>query len=101
MSLIKLAMQPLVIINKTDPNAGSSKTLNAKNVSAAVVGGTTGFALKEGIEKLPGFNKNIMSHRYGSRMGSVIGGFAGAAATYGLLNKNKKQQNQSPKFYML
>jgi hypothetical protein len=100
MSLIKLAMQPLVIVNKTDPNAGSSKTLNPKNVAAAVVGGTTGFGLKEAIEKLPNFNKDLMSHRYASRMGSVLGGFAGAAATYGVLNRKNKQQDQSPKFYM-
>lgn len=101
MSLIKLALlqQPLVVVNKTDPNAGYSKTLNPKNVAAAVVGGTTGFGLKEVIEKkLPNFNKDLMSHRYASRMGSVLGGFAGAAATYGVLNRKNKQQNQSPKF---
>lgn len=113
MSIVKLAalqqplaplqpQRPLVVINKTDPNAGSSKTLNPKNVAAAVVGGTTGFGLKELVEhpNFMGYNKALRSHRYASRMGSVLGGFAGAAATYGILNHNKKLQDQKPQFYM-
>jgi hypothetical protein len=32
-------------------------------------------------------------------MGSIVGGFAGAAGTYALLHN--KQKEQEPKFYML
>jgi hypothetical protein len=99
MSLVKLAAMPLLVINNSDPNAGSSKTFNAKNVAAAAVGGTTGFALSDAIEQHPKFDKKIMSHRYGRRMGSVMGGFVGAATTYALLHK--KKQEQKPNFYML
>jgi uncharacterized membrane protein YsdA (DUF1294 family) len=100
MSLIKLAVQPVIVINKTDPNNQGSKTFNAKNLVAAVTGGTTGFLASHKIEHLPKFNDKLLSHQYAKRMGSVLGGFTGAAAAYKLMNK-KKEQDQSPKFYML
>lgn len=100
MSIVKLAALPVVVINKTDPSSGSSKTFNFKNIAAATAGGTTGFAASQTIEKMKNFNPSKTLHQYGKRMGSVLGGFAGAATTYALLNKNKKQ-DQSPKFYML
>ena len=99
MSLVKLAAMPLLVINNTDPNAGSSKTFNTKNVAAAAIGGTTGFALSDAIEHTKGFDKTKLLHRYGRRMGSIVGGFAGAAGTYALLHN--KQKEQEPKFYML
>lgn len=100
MSIVKLATHPVIVVQ--DSNAGSSKTLNPKNVAAAIVGGTTGFGLKELIEhpRFMGYDKAIRSHRYASRMGSVLGGFAGAATTYGVLNKHKKLKDQKPQFYM-
>lgn len=103
MSLVKLAAMPVIVINHNDPGSGSSKTFNIKNVAAAAVGGTTGFGLKEAIEqqKIIPFNKLKMSHRYISRMGSIAGGFAGAATTYALLHKNKKKEEQKPNFYLL
>lgn len=101
MSLIKLATQPVIVINKTDPNTqGSSKTFSGKNLVAAVAGGTTGFLASHEIERSPKFNNKLISHQYAKRMGSVLGGFAGAAAAYKLMNK-KKEQDQPPKFYML
>lgn len=104
MSLIKLALAntPIIVVNKpADPNSGSSKTFSPKNVAAAAIGGTTGFALSDAIEqgRFGKFDKTKMLHRYGRRMGSIVGGFAGAAGIYALLNKKKKEQE--PNFYML
>ena len=99
MSLIKLASIPIVVINKQDSSNGSSKTFSGKNIAAAAVGGTTGFALSDAIEHLPKFDKTKISHRYARRMGSIAGGFAGAAGLYSLLNK--KKEDQKPQFYML
>lgn len=100
MSLIKLATTPILVINNTnDPNSGTSKTFSMKNLGAAAVGGTTGFALSHGITKIPGFNPDNVMHAYGKRMGSVLGGFAGAAGLYHVLNKRKKEHQ--PNFYML
>ena len=102
MSLIKLALAntPIIVVNKqADPNAGSSKTFSGKNVGAAIVGGTTGFAASHGISKIPGFTDKVVMHQYGKRMGSILGGFAGAAGLYAALSKKKKEQQ--PNFYML
>ena len=105
MSLVKLAS--IIVVNKpADPNSGSSKTFSPRNFAAAAIGGTTGFASKEAVEEhmpqlskhLPKFDKTKLSHRYASRMGSVLGGFAGAATTYKLMHNDKN--NQEPKFYM-
>ena len=90
MSLIKLASTPILVINHTDPNSGSSKTFSPRNALAVGVGGTTGFATKEVIEHIPKFNKLKMPHRFASRMGSVAGGFLGAATVYKALNKKKE-----------
>lgn len=100
MSLIKLAIAPIIVVNKqADPNAGSSKTFTGKNLGAAVVGGTTGFAASHAISKIPGFNPENAMHQYGKRMGSILGGFAGAGALYAAVNHKKKEQQ--PNFYML
>jgi len=105
MSLIKLASMPIVVINNKQDSSGSSKTFSGKNTAAMAVGGTTGFALADAIEfghlpgKLSKFDKTKISHRYARRMGSVAGGFAGAAGLYSLLNK--KKEDQKPQFYML
>lgn len=101
MSLIKLAIQntPIILINNTDPSQGSSKTFSPKNVGAAVVGGTTGFTASELVQKIPGFKSDTVLGRYGKRMASVLGGFAGAATLYSLMNKRKKEHR--PQFHML
>lgn len=112
MSLIKLAIeqtnkQPIIVINQqTDPMSGSSKALNTRNFLAAGVGGTTGFATKELIEqgskltsKIPTFNKANMSHRYASRMGSIVGGLVGAGSVYALTKK--KKENKPPSMYFV
>jgi hypothetical protein len=107
MSLIKLAFDahPIIVINKTDSNAGSSKTLNKRNFAAVGVGGTTGFAAKELVEqgskihpKIPVFDKTKLSHRYGSRMASVGGAMIGAGATFAMMKKHDK--DKTPNMYM-
>ena len=95
MSIIKLASIPVIVVNNQQD---SSSRASAKNLVAAGVGGTTGFAANEAIERLPKFNNKKMLHRYGRRMGSVVGGFAGAAGVYHLLNK-KQHKEQKPQFY--
>ena len=98
MSLIKLASHNIIVINKQDPNAGSSKTFNPRNIAAATAAGIGGFAGNEAVEHLPKFNKEIMSHRFGRRMAGVGGAFLGAATTYGLMHKHKKDKNNDMYF---
>lgn len=102
MSLIKLAIQntPIILINNpVDSSQGSSKTFSPKNVGAAIVGGTTGFGASELVQKIPGFKSDTLLGRYGKRMASVLGGFAGAATLYSLVNKKNKEHK--PQFHML
>jgi hypothetical protein len=104
MGLIKLATnnQPIIVINhQGDPTAGSSKNLNTRNLIAAGIGGTTGFAAKELVEqgskihpKIPTFDKLKLSHRYGSRMASVGGAILGAGSVFAAMKK-KKHDNTS------
>jgi hypothetical protein len=90
MSIIKLASQPIIVVNHDSGN--SSKTLSSKNVAAALAGTTTGFAAREGISKIPKFNETKLLHRYGKRMGTAVGGLIGASAAYKALNKRHEPQ---------
>ena len=91
MSLIKLAYTPIIVVSKhDDANTGSSKSFSKRNIAATATGALTGFAAQEGIEHLPGFNKELISHRLGRRLGSVAGAFAGAAGLYGIIKKREK-----------
>lgn len=102
MSLIKLAYTPIIVVNNQGDTAGSSKTFSLKNAAAIGVGGVTGFAGKELIEHpkvFPKFDKLKMSHRLGSRMASVAGGFLGAATAYKLMKK--KQDDSTMQMYAL
>lgn len=99
MGLIKLASSPIIVINKSDPNAGSSKTFNTRNVAAATAGAVGGFAGQEAVEHLPNFDKLKMSHRFGRRMGTAAGAFIGAAGTYSLLKKHQKDKKPDMIFY--
>ena len=98
MSLIKLASH-IIVINKSDPNSGTSKTFNSRNIAAATAGAAGGFGAQEVIEHLPKFDPSKMSHRFGKRMGTAAGAFTAAAATYGLLHKHKKDKQPDMMFY--
>lgn len=108
MGLVKLAFTqsqsfdhtPVVVINNQQPSSSSSKTFNKQNITAALTGGTTGFLAQEGIERIPGFNKTNFAHKYGRRLGTVAGGFLGAAGVYHLMSKNNKQNKQNKIFIM-
>lgn len=102
MSLIKLAFDgqhnPIIVVNNNN-DSGTSKAFNKRNLAAAAVGGTTGFAANETIERLPRFNKEFLSHRYARRMASVGGGMLGAGAVYSYLKR--KHKDQSPSMYFM
>ena len=98
MSLIKLAYSPIIVVNHTDPNSGTSKTFNGRNITAATAGALGGFAASEGIEHIPKFNPAKLSHRFGRKMGIAAGAFAGAAGAYSLLKK-KKEDSSDLLFY--
>jgi hypothetical protein len=100
MSIIKLASIPVIVVNHHDSNNGSSKTFSPRNAAAALIGGTSGFAAGEIIEKIPGFNsKEKMLHRYGKRLGQTGGAFLGAASLYKILKR--KNNDEEPRMYML
>ena len=46
MSIVKLAAN-IIVVNKSDPNSGSSKTFNPRNVAAATAGAIGGFGASE------------------------------------------------------
>lgn len=102
MSLIKLAYQlqsnPIIVVNQHD-DGSSSKSLNKRNIGAAVAGGTLGFAAKEAVDHMKGFNKERILHRYGSRMAGVGGAMLGASAVYSYVKH--KNKDQSPTIYFM
>ncbi len=98
MSLIKLASH-IIVINKQDPNNGTSKTFNPRNIAAAGAGAIGGFGGSEAALAVKGFDKLKRSHRFGQRMGATAGAFTAAAATYGLLHKHKKDTQPDMMFY--
>lgn len=105
MGLIKLAFlsqqpAPIVVINNPTSSNNSSKTFNKQNVAAALTGGTTGFLAQEGIERIKGFDKTNFYHKYGRRLGTVAGGFLGAAGIYHLMNNKNKNNKQRQMFIM-
>lgn len=102
MGLIKLAytQPPIVVINNPTSSSSSSKTFNKQNISAALTGGTTGFLAQEAIERIPGFAKNNFYHKFGRRLGTVAGGFLGAASVYHLMNNKDKNNKQRQMFIM-
>lgn len=100
MSLIKLATIPIIVVNQSDPTQqGSSKTFSVRNAAAAVTGGTTGFLAGEGIEKIRGFDKTKLLHRYGRRLAQTGGAFLGAASLYKLMKRSKT--DSEPRMYMV
>ena len=99
MSIIKLASIPIIVVNHHDSNNGSSKTFSPRNAAAAIIGGTSGFAAGEAIEKIPKFNKEKILHRYGKRLGQTGGAFLGAASLYKMLKRDK--QDSEPRMYMV
>jgi hypothetical protein len=93
MSLIKAAALPVIIINER-----RDKTFKGNAIPVAI-GGTAGFAAKEAIEHLPKFDgKNLMSHRYASRMGAVLAALGGTTATYAAI---RRHQDTHPDVHVL
>lgn len=104
MSLVKLATisNPIVLaVPQQDPNANSSRALNARNIAAVAAGATTGYAGSELLERklIKNFNKSNLMHKYFSRMGGATTGLLGAAAVYKMIRP--KQQNTNPRLYIL
>ena len=100
MSLIKLASIPIIVVNnQSDQTQCTSKTFSPRNAAAALVGGTTGFAAGEVVEKIPKFNKDLLSHRYGRRLAQTGGAFLGAATLYKMM-KRKEGDKTSRMYYL-
>lgn len=104
MSLIKLAILngPIVLaVPQQDPNANSSRALNARNIAAVAAGATTGYAGSELLERklIKNFNKSNLMHKYFSRMGGATTGLLGAATAYKIIKP--KKQDTTPRLYVL
>jgi hypothetical protein len=98
MSIIKLAesyRDPRIIV--VHPPYGDNGKAPIKGMASAVVGGTASFGINEAIPHIKGFSRDKLLHRYGKKLGSGVGGFIAAAATYKALNK----KNNNPSFYVV